>query len=576
MSNAAGVRESSILIPIVLGITGHRDLRAEDIPELEKKLCLIFSELKNSYPHSPLILLSPLAEGADRLAARSALNCGVRLVVPLPMSKEEYEKDFITPQSLAEFNNLLGEAENAFELPPLENFNEERDHKYAKVGAYIVQYSHILIAMWDGMDTDLTGGTAQIVRFKLNGVPEPYAPPQNILDPVDTGPVFHIVTPRVKNPSPAGDVFSINKYFPGGSNIEGKPEEALAGILESIEGFNRDAGELALDLKSKIEASRVQLIPKGVEGMLGKKAKAILERFALADSLAVHFQEKRVSTLVNLFILAVIAFFFFELYAHLIQESFMIALYPATLLLASILYIWVKKHGYENKHLDYRALAEGLRIQLFWKLTGLREDVTRYYLRKQKSELDWVRKGIETFNISVPGAGGAEGSGEKAFWLSNCRLTLDHWVLDQRKYYKKTSSRDHSKLKRQETMVYGFFLAGLAIAILVFFLDISSSHTDSLKLIHHILIVAMGLAPALAAALDGYAEKMAFAAQNKVYKRMYNLFDRASVQLRSMWENSDLDCARSLIRELGREALQENSDWVLLHRERPMKIPMGG
>lgn len=576
MSEAAKTGKNTSLIPIVLGITGHRDLRDEDITELEKKLCAIFTKLKTNYPHTPLILLSPLAEGADRLAARAALNCGVELVVTLPMAKEEYEKDFAAPQSLAEFNELLGKARTFFELPPISDFKEERGHKYAKVGAYIVQFSHILIALWDGTDTDLTGGTSQIVGFKLNGVPEPYAPPQNILDPVDTGPVYHIVTPRLKNPSPSGEVFSLQKYFPDGTDVEGKPEEALKGILGGIEGFNRDADELSVKLKSKIDTSREQLIPKGVEGMLDKPAKVILERFALADTLAVHFQDKRVGTMVNLFVLAVIAFFFFELYAHLIQKSFMIALYPATLLLASILYIWVKKRGYENKHLDYRALAEGLRIQLFWKLTGLKEDVTRYYLRKQKSELDWVRKGIETFILSVPGAGDWEDPGAKAFWLSNCRIALDHWVNDQRKYYKKTASRDLRKLKRQEHMVYAFFLFGLAIAILVFILDISSLHSDRVKFIHHILIVAMGLAPALAAALDGYAEKMAFASQNKVYKRMYNLFDRASNQLRTMWENHDLDGARLLIRELGREALLENSDWVLMHRERPMKIPMGG
>jgi hypothetical protein len=564
------------LIPIVLGVTGHRDLREEDVPELEKKVDSIFDDLKTKYPHSPLILLSPLAEGADRLAARIALKYRARLVVPLPMAKEEYEKDFITPQSLTEFNDLLGKAEIFFVLPTISNFKEERDHKYAKVGAYIVQYSHILIALWDGIDTDLTGGTAQIVRFKLNGVPEPYSPPQNILDPVDTGPVFHIVTPRVKNPSPVGDVFSLQKYFPDGTGIEGKPEEALAGILGGIDYFNKDSDALSINLKSKIDASRIQLIPKGVEGMLENPVKAILEQFAQADALAEYFQKRRYSSLVSLFTLAVLAFFFFELYAHLIQESLMLALYPAILLLASVLYVWVKRHSYENKHLDYRALAEGLRIQLFWKLTGIKEDVTRYYLRKQKSELDWVRKGIESLIFSAKDDSGTDRLVTKTYIASDYKMALDYWVDDQRKYYKKSAVRDLKKLRKQEYAVYGFFISGLVVAVIVLFLDISSIFSGDGKFFHHILIVVMGLTPALAAALDGYAEKRVFASQTKVYKRMYHLFDRAAAQLKTMLDNNDLDGARLLLKELGREALQENSDWVLMHRERPMKIPMGG
>jgi hypothetical protein len=280
--------------------------------------------------------------------------------------------------------------------------------------------------------------------------------------------------------------------------------------------------------------------------------------------------------LVSLFTLAVLAFFFFELYAHLIQESFMIALYPATLFLASVFYIWVKKQGYENKHLDYRALAEGLRIQLFWKLTGLKEEVTRYYLRKQKSELDWVHKGIESLILLTPGNSGTDRLDTKVGTASGYRTAPNYWVDDQRKYYEMSAVRDLKKLKKQEFAVYGFFLSCLVVAIFVLFLDGNSLFTGNGRFIHHILIVFMGLTPALAAALEGYAEKMVFASQTKVYKRMYYLFDRASAQLRKMLDENDIDSARHLILDLGREALLENSDWVLMHRERPMKIPMGG
>ena len=51
------------------------------------------------------------------MAARIALDCGVRLIVPLPMDREEYEKDFTTPESVAEFRALLARAASSFVVP---------------------------------------------------------------------------------------------------------------------------------------------------------------------------------------------------------------------------------------------------------------------------------------------------------------------------------------------------------------------------------------------------------------------------------------------------------------------------
>lgn len=215
-----------IPLPFVIGVTGHRDLREEDRASLEEQVRQVFAELQKRYPSAPLVLLSPLAEGADRLVARVALEEGIRLIVPLPMSKALYEEDFQSKASLDEFNALLQQAERCFELPLLQGAQEEevrrhglaRDQQYAQVGAYIVLYSQILIALWDGRYNDQIGSTAQIVKFQLQGVPEPYAPSQIPLDKVENGQVYQIVTPRIKNPTPIGQPFQLRK-LPFGSRM---------------------------------------------------------------------------------------------------------------------------------------------------------------------------------------------------------------------------------------------------------------------------------------------------------------------------------------------------------------------
>src|SRR5436190_9858114 len=158
-----------VAIPLVVGITGHRDLRPEDVPALACRLREIFLELECSYPHTPIVLLSPLAEGADRLGARIALETGCRLIALPPMTVAEYKNDFGSDASCREFDELLAKTESWFELPVVEGGVPEairspgdaRNRQYQQVGEYVARHSHILIALWDGRPSDKRGGTAQ-------------------------------------------------------------------------------------------------------------------------------------------------------------------------------------------------------------------------------------------------------------------------------------------------------------------------------------------------------------------------------------------------------------------------------
>jgi hypothetical protein len=54
------------------------------------------------------------------------------------------------------------------------------------------------------------------------------------------------------------------------------------------------------------------------------------------------------------------------------------------------------------------------------------------------------------------------------------------------------------------------------------------------------------------------------------------VFRRASARLRALLEERETDAAQALVVELGKEALAEHADWVLLHRERPVELPEAG
>src|SRR5258708_28692234 len=143
---AAALDIDRVKAALVIGVTGHRDIREEDREQLKNAVHGVLTELRHRYPCTPFVLLSPLAEGADRLVAEVALlpEIGARLIVPLPMPKDMYEADF-SEDSLKEFNRLLALADQWFEIPLVADETEvshpgpERNQQYEAVGKYIAR-----------------------------------------------------------------------------------------------------------------------------------------------------------------------------------------------------------------------------------------------------------------------------------------------------------------------------------------------------------------------------------------------------------------------------------------------------
>ena len=185
----------SKLIPyrIRIGVTGHRKL---DDPAAMLTLVkrAIDAEVENLFPPdsrqniervrragSTAIsyrVLSPLAEGADRVVARAVLDYpGARLDAVLPLTVEDYLEDFETEESKNEFRSLLAKSRRPV---PLRTRNvrddrhdpgdqaELRRDAYAHVGQYVVDHCDVLIAVWDREPARGRGGTAEIVQYALD------------------------------------------------------------------------------------------------------------------------------------------------------------------------------------------------------------------------------------------------------------------------------------------------------------------------------------------------------------------------------------------------------------------------
>jgi hypothetical protein len=109
-----------------------------------------------------ITLVSPLAEGADRLVAMEILQIKQgRLLVPLPFPVMDYEKDFSTPESCREFYFLLAQACEIIDLSP----QSDRNDAYVAVGHYVVDHTDVMLAIWDGKPARGRGGTGDVVAY---------------------------------------------------------------------------------------------------------------------------------------------------------------------------------------------------------------------------------------------------------------------------------------------------------------------------------------------------------------------------------------------------------------------------
>ena len=147
---------------LYVGITGHRFLA--ELPRLLESLECALDLLEDTFQGRELVCISSLAEGADRLAAEAVIDRpGGGLVAVLPFDQMEYEQDFETPESLAEFDRLLQHAREVIVMPEA----AERNEGYARAGEYVLEHSDVLVAIWDGQGAQGQGGTGEIVAKAL-------------------------------------------------------------------------------------------------------------------------------------------------------------------------------------------------------------------------------------------------------------------------------------------------------------------------------------------------------------------------------------------------------------------------
>lgn len=557
------------LTRLVIGVTGHRNLREGDVPGLQAQVRTFLLDLQSRYSPLPLVLLSSLAEGSDQLATQVALDLGLRVIAPLPIPTELYRADFIQPGSLARFERQLRRAQT-IALPLRHGISRDaiaqpgpaRDQHYAQAGIFVSNHCHILLALWDGRESHRLGGTAQVVRFHLQGqmpgqIERRRAAAVTLLDLDEETLVRHIPVARqgddgrdVAEAALAGRWLMAGQEIPAGSAMP----IAFDRMFRRQARFNADSVTYAA-------AVAAQLLP-----VPEPAACPIWQLFGVADRLARFYQRRVNRVLRATYSLAALMGFAFFTYTHVHAQNAAIYVFLALFLIGMGVVLAARRGDWQRKYLDYRALAEGLRVQSYWRRAGVSDLGTSSFahdnfLQKQDVELGWIRNAMRAASLEgllVPAANTpAQVDAVIAEWIGTPQGD------GQLHYYSLSAARRSRIHRRAEKLGLSCLALGVGISAL---LALGAYYFDAQ--LKGTLVAALGVVSVAAAAHEAYSYKKADKELIRQYRFMQRIFSAAQRRLGTCTSVSE---KREILRALGEAALTEHAEWTLMHRERPLQ-----
>jgi hypothetical protein len=256
----------------------------------------------------------------------------------------------------------------------------------------------------------------------------------------------------------------------------------------------------------------------------------------------------------------------FNIYDNVPEQDAFIYVFLLLFAGGALLSTIARRRDWHRKYLDYRALAEGLRVQSYLQRAGisLTEDpefAQDSFLQKQDIELGWTRNvmrsaGLDSANQVPPDP------------AADLRTVIHEWVGDaehggQLEYYAGKAAQRVRELRITEAIGRVSLYIGIGIsvmlAVLAHWLPADTKNAA---------VIAMATFSILAAVRESYAYRKADKELIKQYRFMQRIFSAARSELEHA---ADATESREILRGLGETALAEHAEWAVMHRERPLE-----
>ena len=219
----------------------------------------------------------------------------------------------------------------------------------------------------------------------------------------DRGPVYRVHAPRATSGASA-DV-PATWLFPADSD-----ETSFRTVCARIDRFNRDA------TRGSVRAAAVETATTLIPDLAARpRADRLLAgAHSHMPTLARRYQRLTHAVLRTIIGLTVaLALAFRDLRRDHARRE-LPALYLVIFAAIAALFLWHRRFDAQGRYLDYRALAEALRVQFYWRLGGLGDSAAASYLRKQLDELRWIRDALRRHQHTAAADAAAHGPGTAA------------------------------------------------------------------------------------------------------------------------------------------------------------------
>lgn len=515
------------VVPLLVGILGPRAISEDEAVRIKSAVGDVLPGIAQAYRHSDVIAVTSMAAGTDTVAAHTAHQLGCPVVALLPLDVDDYARDF-GPEE-APLSERLELAQGIWVNPgtPMAS----RDARYQSCGRLLARLSTTMLVAWNGVSPEKPGGTADTLYFAL---PEVAALPDLSGGPsaltTERGEVIAFAPDGSGPIARIGPAITRRQWMPGDDPVSRRIDE-----------FNRNAGPT-------LQTDGAVMSIQGAADRLASRLQARYRRWT--------------TLLLTLGVLAVVSV---DVETELAQAWFLGAQGMA---LITVLAIWwgINRWGGKRRFEEYRALAEGARVQEAWQKAGVNECVADHYLQQLGPEGYWMRRALRTgwfLDLVDPPVAIQDPSPASA----------KEWIQGQLQYFEGTSDkrgairRNARKAAQMTGLAWGFVAVAL-VGLVPGIVDVASGLSVAPAAIA-MGNLAWGLGGASAAATVAYSQLMGYSRAAKRGSLSLEMYRQALIDCDSV--GSSLQAQSRIVLEVGREALRETGDWLAMNTSQSIR-----
>lgn len=550
--------------PFVLGVSGHLDIAQADIAALQANLVRRLQVYRESLGSQirPFVATA-LARGGDQLAAEAALEAGWGLIALLPMAPDQFlaTDDFVKhPQAAAKFSELIVKSqvhvvcEGVHSISLDSDITDIQNQLYRNQSSYLATHSSVVMALWDGVDSEDEGcGTLFVVKTCRGQTPsqkmtwgDRLNAPLDIIQvrkkdaELDSNPVFTQLPEGVIDY--LIEIRRLTERKAWLSDVQ-LIEKSKACLLDEYEKTNPEA--------DKILQQRWMELDEG--------SRVLLRAHIQLDHLSSHFQIRRHAAIKWATALAafggVVHSLSMNVNLPLLNFASWVLIGAAALM--AFYCLSERLLSYQAKFIDLRVLAEILRIQFYWRVAGEKDNLIDLF----ENRIGLSGTGFFSLlsGISARVASTGHGSEPNADLVNRC------WVKGQQQYFEYKSLH----YRRLQRLIKGANIFLLGVAGLGLLLGHVPFHVQTIaSLPSNLSSSVMTLAVFLLALLGNFNSAMHFDILLRTYESQFRLFDAAKGLIgTSLERGTDRLGHLAHVRRLGIVALQETTEWLRHQRE---------